>query len=114
DEVLIPFQPENYSMRSLIKILDTIDDFKGKYNSKLSVLGIVATLIDSRTVLHSEILQMCRRYAYEKEIKMFDTVIPRSVRFANSVAYEGKPATLTDKSNNLVQSYFELVKEMDL
>lgn len=114
NDVLIPFQPESYSMRSLIKIMASIRDFREKHNPELSVLGIVPTLVDSRTTLHTEVLQECRRYAYENDIKMFETVIPRSVRFANSVAYHGKPAVLTDKKNNLVQSYYQLVEEMGL
>ncbi|MGG3737233.1 ParA family protein [Aeribacillus pallidus] len=113
DEVLIPFQPENYSMRSLVKILNAIDEFRERYNPSLSVLGIVATLVDKRTHLHSQVLQECRAYCMNNQITMFDTIIPRTVRFAASVAYEGLPATLTDKNNPLVTSYFELVKEMD-
>lgn len=111
-EVLIPFQPESYSMRSLVKILKAIDDFRERHNPSLSVLGVVGTLIDSRTVLHSQVLQECRAYCFNNSIRMFDTIIPRTVRFASSVAYEGLPATLTDKNNALVASYFELVKEM--
>lgn len=111
-EVLIPFQPESYSMRSLVKILKAIDDFRERHNPNLSVLGVVGTLIDSRTVLHSQVLQECRAYCFNNSIRMFDTIIPRTVRFASSVAYEGLPATLTDKNNALVASYFELAKEM--
>lgn len=113
DHVLIPFQPENYSMRSLVKILAAINGFKEKHNPELSILGVVATLVDSRTVLHSEILSECRKFCLGKDIKMFDTVIPRSVRFASSIAYAGLPATLTDKNNALVASYFELLKEVE-
>lgn len=112
DEVLIPFQPESYSMRSLVKILDAIDQFRERYNPGLSVLGIVATLVDRRTYLHSQILQECRAYCINIGITLFDTIVPRSVRFASSVAMEGLPATLTDKSNPLVASYFDLAKEM--
>lgn len=112
DEVLIPFQPESYSMRSLVKILKSIDDFRDRYNPGLSVLGVVGTLVDTRTVLHSQVLQECRAYCFNNSIRMFDTIIPRTVRFASSVAYEGLPATLTDKNNALVASYFELAKEM--
>lgn len=111
-EVLIPFQPESYSMRSLVKILKAIDDFRERHNPHLSVLGVVGTLIDSRTVLHSQVLQECRAFCMENNIPIFETVIPRTVRFAASVAYEGLPATLTNKSNTLVSSYFELTKEM--
>lgn len=111
-EVLIPFQPESYSMRSLVKILKAIDDFRERHNQHLSVLGVVGTLIDSRTVLHSQVLQECRAFCMENNIPIFETVIPRTVRFAASVAYEGLPATLINKSNTLVSSYFELTKEM--
>jgi chromosome partitioning protein len=111
-KVLIPFQPESYSMRSLMKILKAIGQFKNDHNPKLKILGIVATLVDSRTVLHSDVLQECRRYCYEKNIKIYDTVIPKTVRFAASIAYEGLPATLTDKNNILVKSYYDLEREI--
>ncbi|MBM7717189.1 chromosome partitioning protein [Bacillus thermophilus] len=113
DHVLIPFQPESYSMRSLVKILKAIDDFKERFNQGLSVLGVVATLVDRRTYLHSQILQECRAYCINNGITLFDTIIPRTVRFASSVAMDGLPATLTDRNNPLIASYFELAKEMD-
>jgi chromosome partitioning protein len=113
DSVLIPFQPEGYSMRSLIKILNAIQNFKEQHNPSLDILGVVATLVDQRTTLHSEVLQQCRRYCIENDIKMFETVIPRSVRFAASVAYERKPATLTDSKNPIVQAYFDLLQEVE-
>jgi chromosome partitioning protein len=113
DEVIIPFQPEVYSMRSLQKILKQIDNFQEKHNPDLKVSGVVGTLVDSRTTLHSEVLQQCRKYCYEKNIKMFETIIPKSVRFANSVAYEKKPATLVEsKANNLINSYYSLYEEV--
>lgn len=112
DGVLIPFQPESYSMRSLVKILKAMDDFKTKHNSDLSVLGVVATLVDQRTTLHSQVLQECRKFCEQKGIRMFDTVISRSVRFASSVAYERLPATLTEANNPVVGNYFDLLEEV--
>ncbi|RFB09317.1 ParA family protein [Bacillus sp. HNG] len=113
DNVLIPFQPENYSMRSLVKILQAISNFKNEHNSNLNVLGVVATLVDTRTTLHAQVLQECRKYCLENNISMFETVIPRSVRFASSVAYESLPATLSsDKNNKVVLSYHELLDEI--
>lgn len=112
DEVLVPFQPENYSMRSLVKILSAIQSFRDDHNPRLKVLGIVATLVDQRTVLHSQILQECRKYCYEHKIKMLETVIPRTIRYASSIAYEGLPATLTEKDNNLIQAYIDLKEEI--
>lgn len=112
ESVLIPFQPEGYSMRSLVKILSAIHNFKEQHNPNLEIKGVVATLVDQRTTLHSEVLQQCRRFCLENDIRMFETVIPRSVRFAASVAYERKPATLTDTKNPLVQAYFDLLQEV--
>ncbi|MBG9568184.1 chromosome partitioning protein ParA [Brevibacillus agri] len=113
DNVLIPFQPESYSMRSLIKIIKAINDFKEQTNKQLSILGVVATLVDSRTTLHSEIITECRKYCLQQNIKMFDVVIPRSVRFASSVAFERLPATLSaDAKSQIVHNYFELYEEI--
>ncbi len=112
-KVLIPFQPESYSMRSLTKILKAINDFKETHNPNLKVLGVTPTLVDSRTTLHTEVLQECRKFAHKSNIKVFDTVIPRSVRFANSVAFERKPATLTEGTKHpLVKSYWNLYEEV--
>lgn len=113
DEVIIPFQPEVYSMRSLQKILFQIDSFKEQHNPALKVAGVVGTLVDNRTVLHSQVLQECRKFCFENGIKMFETVIPRSVRAANAIAYENLPVTLVEgKTNNLVNSYYDLYEEV--
>lgn len=113
DKVLIPFQPETYSMRSLVKMIQSIEEFKKQHNPTLSILGVVATLVDQRTTLHSQVLQECRKYCVQHDVNMFDTVIPRSVRFAASVAYDKLPATLTDVKNPIVMNYFELLKEAE-
>lgn len=112
DRVLIPFQPESYSMRSLIKIIQAIDDFRQQHNPGLAVLGVVATLVDARTTLHSQVIQEARRFCAENGIRMFDTVIPRSVRFAAAVAYDRLPATLADAKNPIVAAYRQLYREV--
>lgn len=112
DRVLIPFQPENYSMRSLVKIVKAIRDFKDQHNRNLSILGVVATLVDQRTNLHSQVLQECRKYCQQQGFAMFDTVIPRSVRFASSVAYDRLPATLGDSKHPVVSHYKQLLEEV--
>lgn len=112
DSVIIPFQPEGFSMRSLTKIIRAIHNFKEKQNSDLKIEGVVATLVDQRTTLHTQVLQECRKYCYEQGIHVFDTVIPRSIRFASSVSYDRKPATLVDKKHPIVKAYYELLEEV--
>ncbi|TGA96339.1 ParA family protein [Sporolactobacillus shoreae] len=113
-EVLIPFQPEKYSMRSLVKMLNFIVDFKSKINHRLEVNGVVATLVDRRTALHDQILQECRKYCLENHIKLYDTVIPRSIRGASGIAYENLPVTLIQNNNVLKDSYSQLYNELTL
>lgn len=114
DEVLIPFQPESFSMRSLIKMLSAIDDFKQAHNPRLDILGVVGTLVNDRTILHANVLNQCRKYCDHKHVKMFDTIIPRSIRFASAVAFEGLPATLIkeNKNNDIVNAYINLYNEI--
>lgn len=112
DKVLIPFVPEVFGVKGLIRIVEAINDIKASDNPNLDILGVVGMMVDSRTVLHSDMLQQARRYCIENEIHMFETIIPKSIRFANSTAYEGKPATWTDSNNPIVKAYFELMNEV--
>jgi chromosome partitioning protein len=112
DWIIIPFQPETYSMRSLVKILAAIEEFREEHNSKAKVAGVVATMVDSKTVLHSDILSSCRKYCFENEINLFETVIPKSIRFASSVAYGNLPSTLFDPYHITSKNYFDLTEEV--
>jgi chromosome partitioning protein len=112
DKVIIPFVPEMFAVSGLVRVVEAIEDFKNRENPDLKVAGIVGMMVDNRTTLHSEMLQQARRYCLENEINMYETVIPKSIRFANSTAYDGKPATLTDFNNHIVSAYYELMKEL--
>jgi chromosome partitioning protein len=113
DYVIIPFQPEPYSMRSLIKIVQSINTLKLDTNPNIEILGILGTLVDSRANLHVEILQECRQLCMERGWKLFDTVIPRSVRFADELKRQGLPATISLPKHPLVKNYFEFAKEIE-
>lgn len=111
DKVLIPFQPEPYNMRSLVKIIKVIREFRENQNRNLSILGVIPTLVDMRTNVHDHTLQECRKYCYERDITIFNTVIPKTIRFATSIAYERLPATLTHHNRD-VKYYGELLVEV--
>lgn len=97
DSVLIPFQPETNSMRSLLKIMNAIAEYRA-LNPKLSILGVVATLVDKRTTLHKDVLQECREFCESQGVRMLDTVIPKMIRFAASVHYHDRPASLQEET----------------
>lgn len=112
DKVIIPFVPERFAVDGLINVIQGVKDFKDEHNPKLEIFGIVGMMINSRTVLHSELLQQARQYCLEHDLRMFDTTIPASIRFANATAFDGKPATWSDANNHMVKAYYELLKEM--
>jgi chromosome partitioning protein len=111
-QILIPFQPETYSMRSLVKILAAIEEFKNLHGSTANIAGVVATMVESKTVIHSDILSTCRKYCLDNNINIFDTIIPKSIRFASAVAYGNLPATLYDPHHVTSKHYFDLTKEI--
>lgn len=111
DQVIIPYVPEVYAVNGLIRIHNVITDFKNSYNPNLTISGIAGMMVDLRTTLHQDMLQQAKAHCAENDIVMFDTIIPRSIRFATSALY-GKPATWLNKDNHLVAAYFELLEEL--
>jgi chromosome partitioning protein len=113
DKVLIPFEPDFYSVKGLIKVIEACNLFiENGTNPNLKILGVVGMKVDLRTSLHSDLLQKAKAYLYNREVHIFETLIPRSIRFASAIAYEKKPAVWTDKSNLLVAAYFDLLDEI--
>jgi chromosome partitioning protein len=61
DEVLIPLPPEYLAARGLKLLLDTIASVrKGKLNPRLSVVGLVLTMVDYRTTIGRAMAQGIR------------------------------------------------------
>lgn len=112
DRVIIPFVPETFAISGIIRVIDAITDFREKQNPNLKIDGVVGMMVDSRTVLHSEMLAKARQYCDQNGFHIYETVIPRSIRFASATAYEGVPAVMSDANNAIVSAYFELMKEV--
>ncbi|MGK5085933.1 ParA family protein [Bdellovibrionota bacterium FG-2] len=54
--VLVPVQPEFFSLEGIVKIRDAIEDTRSRWNNKLSILGILATQVSHRRKLTQEVL----------------------------------------------------------
>jgi chromosome partitioning protein len=92
DGVVIPLQCEYYAMEGLSSLLNTIELVRGSYNPRLQVAGIVLTMFDPRNRLSLQVAEEVRTHFPDR---VFQTVIPRNVRLAESPSY-GKPALLYD------------------
>lgn len=112
DSVIIPFVPETFGVNGLINLIEGIKDFKEEANPDLNTLGVVGMMIDTRTTLHKELLEQAKEYCKLHDIRVFDTTIRKSIRFANATAYTDKPATLVDSNNEVVKLYYDLLDEI--
>lgn len=79
--VLIPLQCEALSNRGVGQLMETIEDVRMFANSDLEVLGVIATMFDSRTRHSREILNEVRSHY---DLKVFEPAVPKSVRFAEA------------------------------
>ncbi|MHB8219302.1 MAG: ParA family protein [Acidimicrobiales bacterium] len=79
--VLIPMQCEALSHRGVGQLLETIDDVRMFANADVKVLGVMATMFDSRTRHARHILdEVEHRYSLD----VWEPPIPKSVRFAEA------------------------------
>ncbi|MBP1996372.1 ParA family protein [Paenibacillus eucommiae] len=110
--VLIPFVPEAFSVKGLQRVIQAIDAFGTEDEPAPSIIGIVAMMVDRRSRLHQELLSSASEFCQKKNIRLFDTVIPRSISFANSAAYEGTPIVWSGRSSIAADAYISLTKEV--
>jgi chromosome partitioning protein len=79
--VVVPLQCETLSHRGVGQLLETIEDVRAFTNPSLEVLGVVATMYDSRTRLAKDTLG---RVGETYGLAVLEPAIPKSVRVAES------------------------------
>lgn len=108
DEVLIPVLCEYLALRGMGILFDAIRRVRERTNPRLVVLGIVATLFDNRTLHSREVLEELRAMP---GIRVFDTVIRKSIRFAEAAA-ANTPITDYAPSHSSSENYRGLTEEI--
>jgi len=81
DGVVIPLECEYYALRGMGLLMDSIDRIKERLNPSLEIDGIVATMVDTRTLHTKEVLA---RVQEAFGARLFDTVIRKTIRFAEA------------------------------
>ncbi len=108
DSVLIPVQCEYFALEGLGQLLNTIKIVRQHLNRSLEIEGVALTMYDNRTRLSAQVSDEVKRYFGEK---VFDTLIARNVRLAESPSF-GKPALLYDSVSTGSQNYLALAREI--
>lgn len=108
DAILIPVQTEFYALEGLGQLLNTIELVRQQFNPKLDVAGILLTMYDGRTNLAKQVAQEVRSYFDDK---VYDTIIPRSVRLSEAPSY-GQAIIDFDPRSVGAQMYNNLAQEV--
>ncbi len=110
DAVIIPSSAQYLSMKGLEQLIRTIMKVKRKINPDLSVAGILITMMDNRTTYSREICEIIRS-TYGSRLRIFDSVIPRSIRAAETSA-EGISIYRHDPAGKVAKAYAALTREV--
>src|SRR4030042_6471311 len=84
DEVLIPVQAEYFALEGLGQLLNTIDLVKQNLQPELKIMGAVLTMFDRRNRLSYQVVREVKDHFPGK---VFDAIIPRSVRLAEAPSF---------------------------
>ena len=85
DSVIIPVQAAYLPVKGLEQLIKTIHMVKKRLNRNLMIDGILLTMVDFRTNYAKDIALKLRE-TYGTKIKIFDNVIPLSVKAAETSA----------------------------
>jgi len=110
DTVIIPLQADFLAMKGLALLLSTIIQVKDRINPALEISGILFTMTNSRTLHSKEVIEVTRR-AFGDKIRVFDTLVPTSVRFKEAPAAAESILTYASNSSG-ANAYRLLTKEV--
>ena len=110
DAVIIPSQPNYLSTKGLNLLLRSISKVKKQINPKLTIAGILFTIVDNRTNNARSIISAMRTTVGD-QIRVFGTEIPRSIR-AVEAAESGQSIFTYDPHSKAAKAYAELTKEV--
>ena len=107
-DVIVPIQCEFLALEGVSQLVTTIDLVKRQLNPGLDVLGVLMTMFDARTRLSAHVVEEVRRYFPER---IFQTVIPRSIRLAEAPSY-GQSIVEYDPNSRGGVAYREMTSEL--
>jgi len=108
DRVIVPVQAEYLALEGLVQFLETLGMIRQQLNPQLEVSGLLITMYDDRTRLATDVEAELRSHFGEM---VFETVIPRSVRVAESPSY-GLPVTEHAPGTRGAVAYEALSREL--
>ncbi len=109
DSFLVPLQCEYYALEGLSKLLTTSGLIGQSLNPKLELEGILLTMFDTRNRLSHQVSFEVKKHFKDR---VFETIIPRSVRLSEAPSH-GACIFEYDKKSIGGSRYRDLARELD-
>lgn len=106
DSVIVPVQPDDYSLDGLGDLWSTVESIQERYNQELQIGGILISLADLRRKVTNRIISELRENFGDL---VYDTVLPNRADCANA-RDQGRSAVAA--GNTLGRLYEELAEEV--
>lgn len=110
DSVIIPVQAHYLPAKGMTQLLQTIARVRRQINPKLTIDGVLLTMVDNRTNFAKDISFILRR-DYGDKLRVFQTEIPLSIRAAETSA-QGKSIYAFDPHGIAAKAYEAFTKEV--
>lgn len=106
--IIVPLQTEFLALQGLTRIKQVIDKVKVRLNKTVRIIGVVATMYDSRKVLNREVVETIKKFFGKR---VFNTMIRENIALAEAPSkrqdiFEYSPSSIG------AQDYLELCKEL--
>lgn len=106
--VVVPMECEYFALRGVALLKDTIDKVSARLNPDLAIIGVVATMYDSRTLHSREVLETVQQAFGDL---VFITTISRTIKFPDA-AVAGTPITVYAPDSTGADAYRQLAREV--
>jgi chromosome partitioning protein len=108
DRVLVPVQAEYYALEGLSQLLDSVRAVQTRLNPRLTIAGVLLTMVDRRTRLSADVAAELERHL---DGLLFRTPVPRSVRIAEAPSH-GLPVIAYDRGSAGAEAYWKVAMEL--
>jgi chromosome partitioning protein len=108
DGVIVPLECEYFALRGVAMLKSTIDKVQERLNPRLSIVGLLGTMYDGRTLHSREVL---RTLVDGWGDSVFHTVIRRTVKFSEATV-AGEPLTAYASASHGADAYRQLAREV--
>lgn len=106
--VIVPLEAEFFALRGVALLVETIQKVTDRLNPRLQLDGILATMVDMRTLHAREVVERVRETFGDK---LFTTMISRTVKFPDATI-SGEPITTYAPGHPGAEAYRRLAREV--